>query len=75
MSENRKPDALDDLRATSDAVLDDIENLRQIEEERSELDATDPRRQALDEQAGDSARELLTATRAETDLAREVSRD
>ena len=75
MSDERKADALDDLRSTSDAVLDNIDGLRQVEEERAELDADDPRRGTLAERASEYARELRDTTRAETDLVREVTRD
>jgi hypothetical protein len=64
---------LAELRAASDAVLVMSDLLRAVEEERSGTDPADARRPALDEEATQLARRLVDVTRAETNVAREVS--
>ena len=75
MSEDKRAEAVDDLRSTSDAVLEEIDHLRRIEEERVTLPVQDERRLTLNREAKQSAQQLQVEARAESDLAEELSED
>ena len=63
--------AAEDLRATGDAVQDDLRRLAAIEAEKAALDADDPR---ID-QLSDDAVKLAERIRKETLVEREIGKD
>ena len=63
------------LKLTSDAVLTDVEKVRQLEQKRRALDPDDPMRDVLDAEAQRAATDLVDSASAETDLAEAVTED
>ena len=57
-----------DLRATSEDIAADAARLKEIEEEKSRLPATDPRVQALSEESEAIARRLVPKAVAEREI-------
>ena len=66
---------IDKLKLTSDAVLTDVEKLRQLEQKRRAMDPDDPTRAVVDAEARRAATDLVNSASAETDLAEEVTED
>jgi hypothetical protein len=57
-----------ELRATSEDIAADAARLKEIEEEKSRLEATDPRIQGLSEEGEAIARRLVPKTVAEREI-------
>jgi hypothetical protein len=68
------PSARDDLRATIDDVAADVKELAAIEEQKKQLDPSDPRTVRLSEAAERLAHGLEIKARAERELAEETNR-
>ena len=69
---SERGDARQDLKATSDAIVDDISRLSAIENEKIALDAEDPKVDELSNQAIEVANRLSGETRAERALSEEL---
>jgi len=69
------PNAEDDLKATSDAVLADARTLLALEEEKRPIDPSDPHLVAASVEIDRLAGRLQEKTAAERALAHEVTRD
>lgn len=65
----------DDLRATADEIAAAAERLAAIEEEKLDLESTDPEFLRLSQEAEDLAKRLVPATVAERVLATEIRDD
>jgi hypothetical protein len=61
-----------DLRATSDAIREDIERLTELEAEKQQLTPEDPRVDDLSDAAVAAAERIARETRAERQLGREL---
>ena len=68
-------DVEDDLKAVSDDLADDAEQLAQIEREKQTLEATDRKRRVLSEEAERLGRRILPKAVAENELANEAQPD
>ena len=66
------PDLEDDLRATADDIAADAARLTEIEEEKTRLDADDPRMVALSAESHRLTTKLVAKTEVELDLAIEA---
>ena len=62
----------DDLRATSDAIQDDVQRLVRLEERKESLPSGDPEVDELSDAAVDVADELARKTRMERELSDEL---
>ena len=69
---DRKRDAQDDLRTTTEANRADARRVHEIEEQKSELAPDDPRVDELSHEAARVADRLQRTTRIEEDLAAEI---
>jgi hypothetical protein len=68
------PDELaSDIQATAEDIAADSEVLQAIENEKANLDATDPRMLELAKHAQELARDIATKTVAETELVVEAN--
>jgi hypothetical protein len=65
----------DKMKLTSDAVLTDVEKLRQLEQKRRAMDPNDPARAVVGAEAQRTATDLVGSATAETELAEEVTED
>jgi hypothetical protein len=63
------PDQRDDLRATEESILNDTDQLKDLEEEKSSLDPEDERVSDLSTQAERVSNELRDKAGAERELA------
>lgn len=73
-----QPDAADrreDLAATSESLQDDAERLVDIEGEKQDLDAADPRVDVLSIEAERLAGEIQQKSRIERELAHNIEKD
>lgn len=61
----------DELRATTDDIKADADELHAIEETKASMDPDDPRQDALAERAQDIARGLVPKTTAEREIVAE----
>lgn len=66
-------EAQDDLRATADSIIEDAGRLAAVETEKRGLTPGDPRLVRLSEVAAAIARQILPKTKAESELAQEVT--
>ena len=66
---------MDDLAATSESLREDAEQIDQIEAEKQDLDAGDPRLTALSREAERLAGQVQQKSRIERDLAEAVNDD
>ena len=66
------PGAAEDLRATTDAVRDDVSRLAALEAEKAELPPTDPRVDRLADEAVRLGDRIASETRAQRELGREL---
>jgi hypothetical protein len=62
-----------DFRATSEDIAADAGRLKEIEEEKAQLDPADPRAQELSEESERIARRLVPKTIAEREMADEAN--
>ncbi|MGK2849362.1 MAG: hypothetical protein ACSLFN_00360 [Candidatus Limnocylindrales bacterium] len=62
----------DALRATTDDIKADTDELHEIEETKASMDPDDPRQDALAERAQDIARELVPKTTAQREIVSEA---
>jgi hypothetical protein len=69
---NGMPDPEADLRATSESIQDDAEQLKALEEKKSALDPSDPLVVDLSHQIEALVRTVSTKARAETQLSEEI---
>jgi hypothetical protein len=65
-------DAKDDLRATADAILGDVERLKTLESEKQATDPEDPRMVDLSRRADEVSGGLRTKTAVERDLSERI---
>ena len=63
----------DDLRTVNDALTEDVERLKEIEQEKAQLDTRDPRLQELAAESVRIAERLRIGTQAQEGLAREAA--
>ena len=63
-------DVAEDLRATTESIAHDAQQLRELELEKATLDVDDPRLQDLSEEGRRLGERLARTTRAEEQLAR-----
>lgn len=68
-------EAVEDLRATSEAIAAEAERLRVIEERKQRLDGADPALQELSAEAERIARSILPKAVAQRELAAEAAAD
>lgn len=68
-------DAVEDLHATSESIAADAERLRVIEEQKQQLDGSDPELQDLSKEAEQLARAILPKAVAQRELAAEAADD
>jgi hypothetical protein len=66
------PDARDDLRATSEAIEDDAERLRDLEVQKQALDPADPTVVALSKEAEDLTQGIAHKATSERELSEEI---
>ena len=66
------PDQRDDLRATEESILNDTEQLRDLEEQKSSLDPADDRVPELSADAERVANQVRDKAAAERELAERV---
>ena len=66
------PDLEDDLRATSDSLLRDLERMKALEQEKLSLDPTDPRAAELSAQIEELARRTQTTSAAQREIVDEI---
>jgi hypothetical protein len=66
-------DPRDDLRATQHSIRRDAERIKALEDEKGELDPSDPRVRSLSEQIERLAEGLRDKAAAETDLTEETA--
>ena len=66
------PSPSDDLRSTIEAIHDDAKEIQDLEEEKAELDPSDPRLVTLSDQVQQVATELKDLATAERELGEEV---
>jgi hypothetical protein len=66
------PDQRDDLRATEESILNDTDQLKDLEEEKSSLDPEDERVSDLSTQAERVSNELRDKAGAERELAEAI---
>ena len=66
------PDAKDDLRATSEAVLDDAQRLADLEARKLSLDPADPEVDTLSREVQELVRTIGHKAAAERELAEEI---
>jgi hypothetical protein len=64
--------AAEDLRSTGDSIRADIRSLSDVEEEKRDLDADDPKVDGLSEQAVALANRIARQARAERQLSEEI---
>lgn len=62
----------DDLQATSDALLHDLERMRRLEEEKRALDPLDPRVAALSQEIEELSRRTQVTSTAEREIVEEL---
>jgi hypothetical protein len=62
----------EDLRATSDSIADDAARLKALEEQKSRLEADDPRQPGLSREAEDIAHDAAAKTTVERVLSDEL---
>jgi hypothetical protein len=62
----------EDLRATSEAIADDAARLKALEEQKSRLEADDPRLSGLSRQAEDVAHDMAAKATVERALSDEL---
>lgn len=62
----------DDLQATSDALLDDLERMRTLEVEKRALDPLDPRVAALSLEIEELSRRTQVTSTAEREIVEEI---
>jgi hypothetical protein len=67
-----RDDAEQDLRATSDAIRADIGRLAALEDEKTALDANDPRIDAISDEAVELADRIGRETRVERQLSQQL---
>jgi hypothetical protein len=65
----------DDLKATAESVIDDSRRLEAIENEKSQLEASDPRVTELADEARALARRILLKTEIEQQLVADSTAD
>lgn len=65
-------DLRDDYHATIESIAQDAQDIVKIEEKKASLDPTDPRTDALSEQAEEVAEQLHRKTHVQRDLAAEA---
>jgi hypothetical protein len=61
-----------DLKATTDSILEDLRRLEAVEDEKQHLDAEDPATDRLSAEAVELAGRIERETKAEQQLAREI---
>lgn len=66
------PSPSDDLRSTIEAIHDDAKEIQDLEEEKAELDPSDPRLVTLSDQVQQVATELKDLATAERELSEEA---
>lgn len=66
------PDLEDDLRATSDAMMHDLERMQRLEEEKRALEPDDPRLVALSVEIEELSRRTQTTSSAQREIAEEL---
>jgi hypothetical protein len=66
------PDLEDDLQATSDALLRDLDRLRELEEEKRTLDVRDPRVAELSIEIEELTRRTYVKSTAEREIVAEL---
>jgi hypothetical protein len=66
------PDLEDDLQATSDALLRDLDRLRELEEEKRTLDVHDPRVAELSIEIEELTRRTYVKSTAEREIVAEL---
>ena len=66
------PDAKDDLRATSESILSDAEQLAALESRKQSLDPEDPEVLALSQQAEELTIRIRHQATAEREIAEEI---
>ena len=71
-AEGEMSDPVNDLRATSDAVLNDAERLTELETRQRSLDPADPEVDRLSREIEDLARRLSHKATAERQLSDEI---
>jgi hypothetical protein len=63
---------IEDLRATSDSIREDIDRLTALEDEKDGLDPADPRMDAVSTEAVEIADRIQREARMERELSREL---
>ena len=71
-AEGDMSDPVNDLRATSDAVLNDAERLTELETKKRSLDPADPEVDRLSREIEELARRLSHKATAERELSEEI---
>jgi len=71
----RDDERMDDLAATSDSLREDAQQIDEIEAEKQDLQAGDPRLTTLSREAERLAGQVQTKSRIERDLAETVNGD
>ena len=66
------PDLEDDLRATADSLVRDLDRMKALEQEKLSLDPTDPRVAELSAQIEELARRAQTTSAAQREIADEI---
>ncbi len=66
------PDLEDDLRATADSLLRDLDRMKALEQEKLSLDPTDPRAAELSAQIEELARRTQTTSAAQREIVDEI---
>jgi len=69
------PDPKEDLRSTEESIMEDAEALRDMERDKSELDASDPRVGELSDRIKRKTADLDAKAAAEQELAEEVRKE
>ena len=66
------PDAQEDLRATSEAIQDDAEELATLETQKRELEPSNPRVVEMSQRIEELAQEMATKATAERELSEDI---
>ncbi len=66
------PDAQEDLRATSEAIQDDAEQLAMLETQKRDLEPTNPEVVEMSRRIEELAQEMATKATAERELSEEI---
>jgi hypothetical protein len=68
------PDAQEDLRATSEAIQDDAEQLAMLETQKRDLEPTNPEVVEMSRRIEELAQEMATKATVERELSEEIQR-